>query len=318
MKGKRVRIGCAAASLLLGISGTYAYYRSSVETINKIAVGDVNIGIWEYEEDGDGEKKYEGPENGIVLPSQVISKIPRITNYAEPCYVRVKPVFDEEETQDYRLGEEDLGGIEDVWLKAGEYYYYPKVLGKQESVDFFRTITIPSAWTSEAEGQVLSVEIQAEAVQAANVTPDFTAEAPWGEELEIEQCVHEADNTVSEVSQQSFLTVSYEGAARNLILAPDNFFRNFPVLMPGDERKEICFSIRVPSELGNEWALRKSGVKWIFSVEGEDLPQEEGPSIWHSAPKTGLRDPSAAVPIGIAVTGAFLFLTAGRSERRKE
>ena len=85
-----------------------------------------------------------------------------------------------------------------------------------------------------------------------------------------------------------------------------------------DERKEICFSIRVPSELGNEWALRKSGVKWIFSVEGEDLPQEEGPSIWHSAPKTGLRDPSAAIPIGIAVTGAFLFLTAGRSERRKE
>ena len=161
MKGKRVRIGCAAASLLMGISGTYAYYRSSVETINKIAVGDVNIGIWEYEEDGDGEKKYEGPENVIVLPSQVISKIPRITNYAEPCYVRVKPVFDEEETQDYRLGEEDLGGIEDVWLKAGEYYYYPKVLGKQESVDFFRTITIPSAWTSEAEGQVLSVEIQA-------------------------------------------------------------------------------------------------------------------------------------------------------------
>ena len=49
MKGKRVRIGCAAASLLMGISGTYAYYRSSVETINKIAVGDVNIGIWEYE-----------------------------------------------------------------------------------------------------------------------------------------------------------------------------------------------------------------------------------------------------------------------------
>ena len=58
--------------------------------------------------------------------------------------------------------------------------------------------------------------------------------------------------------------------------------------------------------------------KMDFSVEGEDLPQEEGPSIWHSAPKTGLRDPSAAVPIGIAVTGAFLFLAAGRSERRKE
>ncbi len=92
----------------MGISGTYAYYRSSVETINKIAVGDVNIGIWEYEEDGDGEKKYEGPENGsTAFPGDF--KIPRITNYAEPCYVRVKPVFDEEETQDYRLGKRTLG-----------------------------------------------------------------------------------------------------------------------------------------------------------------------------------------------------------------
>ena len=413
MKGKGVRIGCAAASLLLGASGTYAYYRSSAETINIIATGDVNIGIMEYEEDKKVEKKYEGPEKGIVLPSQVISKIPRITNYAEPCYVRVRPVFTnekkeettaaektenekevpEEETgsqDDYRLGEEDLGGIAEIWKKAGEYYYYPKILQKQESVDFFRTITIPSDWTSAAEGQVLSVEIQAEAIQAANTAPDFASENPWGEETEIEQCVHETDNVISEVSQHSFFTVSYEGAARNLILAPDNFFRNFSTLMPGDERedtftlinttessaefflrtevpeglseaekgllsrikleiyegesvfyqgslksdelqkaksigicrpderKELRFSIFVPSELGNEWALRKSEIKWIFSVEGEDLPQEEGPSIWHSAPKTGLRDPSAAVPMGIAVTGAFLFLAAGRFERRKE
>lgn len=418
MKEKCVRIGCAAASLLMGVSGTYAYYRSSAETINKIAAGDVNIGICEYEEDEKGEKKYEGPEGGIVLPSQVISKIPRITNYAEPCYIRVKPVFaqeddneteekdvekrpeDKEQTaeaeenveekeQNDRLGEEDLGGIEEVWRKAGEYYYYPKILERQESVDFFHTVTVPASWTSAAAGQELSVEIQAEAVQAANVTPDFAAEAPWGEALKIEQCVHEADNTVSEVSRQSFLTVSYEGAARNLILAPDDFFRNFPALMPGDEREdtftllnttnssaefflrtevpenlgeeekemlsqvgleirrgdtvlyegdlkseelqeekslgtyrpgergEICFSLHVPSELGNAWAMQKSEVKWIFSVEGEELPEEDGPSIWHSAPKTGLRDPSAAVPMGIAITGALLFLKAGRPKRRK-
>lgn len=84
------------------------------------------------------------------------------------------------------------------------------------------------------------------------------------------------------------------------------------------EREEIQFVLRVPSELGNEWAMQKSEVKWIFSVEGEDLPEEDGPSIWHSAPKTGLRDPSAAIPMGIAITGAFLVLTAGRSGRRKE
>ena len=166
----------------------------------------------------------------------------------------------------------------------------------------------------------------------------------------------EADNTVSEVSQQSFLTVSYEGAARNLILAPDNFFRNFPVLMPGeewedtftlvnttasraeflrtelpeelseaekellskvkleiregdsviyegdleseglwaakslgicspDERKEICFSIRVPSELGNEWALREKRGKMDFFCRRRRSAAGRRPLYLHSAPK---------------------------------
>lgn len=111
---------------------------------------------------------------------------------------------------------------------------------------------------------MLSVEIQAEAVQAANVTPDFTAEAPWGEELEIEQCVHEADNTVSEVSQQSFLTVSYEGAARNLILAPDNFFRNFPVLMPGEEWEDTFTLVNTTASRAEFFCgrnFRKNSVK---------------------------------------------------------
>ena len=43
MKGKRVRIGCAAASLLMGISGTYAYYRSSVETLSLIHICGIHL-----------------------------------------------------------------------------------------------------------------------------------------------------------------------------------------------------------------------------------------------------------------------------------
>ena len=44
-----------------------------------------------------------------------------------------------------------------------------------------------------------------------------------------------------------------------------------------DERKEICFSIRVPSELGNEWALRKSGVKWIFLSKEKICRRKKAP-----------------------------------------
>lgn len=419
MKRKRIQAAFLAACFLLGMGGTYAYHQSSIETINKVATGDVNIGITEYEEKERGEKKYEGPENGIVLPSQVISKIPRITNYAEACYVRVKPVFSEfektteekketektEETERneekegteeieetevrYQLCEADLGGMNEAWKKAGEYYYYPKILKKKDSVDFFRTVTIPAAWSSAVSGQVLEIALQAEAVQAANFTPDFTSDAPWGD-LEAEQCVHETDNVVSEVSQRSLFCVTYEGAARNLILAPDNFFRNSPVLMPGDERKdvftltnttdssaefffrteipetlseqekellqkveleimqgdtvlyrgdlqskslqerkslgilesgerkEIGFSLRLPSDLNNEWALRESKVKWIFSVEGEELPEEEGPSIWHSAPKTGVKNPTDIVPAGILTAGVILYLRTEKKKRRKK
>lgn len=90
------KIAIAAGILVTAvstISGSYAYYQGSVTVTNHISTGDVNIGIQEYEKDGDTEKVYAGPKEGIVLPSQTISKIPRITNYAETCYIRVKTTY---------------------------------------------------------------------------------------------------------------------------------------------------------------------------------------------------------------------------------
>lgn len=285
------------------ISGSYAYYQDSVTVTNHISTGDVNIGIQEYEKDGDTEKVYAGPKEGIVLPSQTISKIPRITNYAETCYIRVKTTYsgeaadsvsnidtgtensetvsnidtkrqdenpettetpnateettpaqvepEEPETTpeptetpsddqngetsvEYVLSDEDLDGISDAWVKQGEYYYYTKPLKNGESADFFQNVTIPAAWTSKAQDRVLGLTVTAEAVQAANFTPDFNSEAPWGD-TEIEQCVHEKDNSITEVTKQyTAMSVTYEGAARNLVAAPEDFFKNLQTAMPGD------------------------------------------------------------------------------------
>ena len=74
----------------------------------------------------------------------------------------------------------------------------------------------------------------AEAVQAANFTPDFNLESPWGD-TEIEQCVHETDNSITEVTKQyTAMSVTYEGAARKLVAAPEDFFKNLQTAMPGD------------------------------------------------------------------------------------
>ena len=63
------KIAIAAGILVTAvstISGSYAYYQDSVTVTNHISTGDVNIGIQEYEKDGDTEKVYAGPKEGIV------------------------------------------------------------------------------------------------------------------------------------------------------------------------------------------------------------------------------------------------------------
>ena len=86
---------------------------------------------------------------------------------------------DKETPAEYVLSDEELDGISDEWVKQGEYYYYTQPLKNGESADFFQNVTIPAAWTSKAQDRVLGLTVTAEAVQAANFTPDFNSESPW-------------------------------------------------------------------------------------------------------------------------------------------
>ena len=406
------KIAIAAGILVTAvstISGSYAYYQDSVTVTNHISTGDVNIGIQEYEKDGDTEKVYAGPKEGIVLPSQTISKIPRITNYAETCYIRVKTTYsgeasdsvsnvdtekpeedsktdadpnetpeateetaqettenaetevtpapeepekpeitpeptetpsvdqDKETPAEYVLSDEELDGISDEWVKQGEYYYYTQPLKNGESADFFQNVTIPAAWTSKAQDRVLGLTVTAEAVQAANFTPDFNSESPWGD-TEIEQCVHETDNSITEVTKQyTAMSVTYEGAARKLVAAPEDFFRNLQTyngdLQAASLNQEISlgtletgknsrvqFTLQLPAELKNAYAKRESMVNWIFRVQGAEEPgkNEPSPAISQTtAPKTGLADPYVFVPLGIAAVTALGTVKLSRKEKKE-
>lgn len=264
------KIAIAAGILVTAvstISGSYAYYQDSVTVTNHISTGDVNIGIQEYEKDGDTEKVYAGPKEGIVLPSQTISKIPRITNYAETCYIRVKTTYSGEASDsvsnvDTEKPEEDsktdadpnetpeateetaqetTENAETEVTPAPEEPEKPEITPEptetpsvDQDKETFQNVTIPAAWTSKAQDRVLGLTVTAEAVQAANFTPDFNSESPWGD-TEIEQCVHETDNSITEVTKQyTAMSVTYEGAARKLVAAPEDFFRNLQTAMPGD------------------------------------------------------------------------------------
>lgn len=234
----RKSVKILAGLLLTGVLSTAAVYASfsdRLNVVNHIAVGDVNISISEYARKGKGEVKYSQPSE--VLPGQSISKIPRIKNEALPCWIRARITYTGADGALEGLKDDNIGGIASEWVKRGEYYYYTKVLKKQETIDLFQTVSIPDDWTEEHAQQKVTVDVQADAIQAANFKPDFSAMSPWGNQV-IQQCVHEQNGTLTCRKGETKLSVEFSGKAHKLVAVPDDFFTNLESAMPGDVLKD--------------------------------------------------------------------------------
>lgn len=230
----RKRIKTTAGILFLGllcVSGTYGYFSDTLQVVNHISVGDIKISMEEYEKKGTKEVPYSN--TGEILPGAVISKIPRITNHALPCWVRARILYTNSVKELEGLNDTNLSGFPAKWIRRGEYYYYTSILKKRESVDLFQSVHIPASWEKEHELQKLGMIIQAEAIQAANFTPDFAAMSPWGNQL-IRQCIHEENGTMTCKKPQTKLTVEFNGKAHKLLAVPGDFFTNLGTAMPGD------------------------------------------------------------------------------------
>ena len=337
VKKKRKMLVGILAALLCMATGVYGYFSDSLEIKNHITMGDIRINMTEFARKGNGEVKYRDP--AYIFPGERISKIPRIKNRALPCWIRAHISYGSDKDDMEMLSEHNIEGISSEWIKRGDYYYYTKVLKKQESVDLFQSVSVPAVWTEEHGGQKLSVTVQADAIQAANFKPDFTAMSPWGNQ-EIQDCVHETNGTMTCKKGERKLSVEFQGKAHKLIAVPDDFFANLETAMPGDiltdtvkisnttkndaeiffristegrtkEKldmlKNICFQIamgekvlytgtldaaklqknhslgvfkskasgelkfllEIPKEWDNAWALKKTDVSWIFTVQDE-------------------------------------------------
>ncbi|MDO4648677.1 MAG: hypothetical protein Q4B26_08500 [Eubacteriales bacterium] len=217
---------CCFFILQCSLIGTAASEKQEVSTVNRISTGDVHIDLQEYELQNNKEVPFRNHQ--IVLPGDHISKIPRIKNLGEDCYVRTSVTF----FGDVILNDSDLEDVQKGWKKIGAYYYYTNILKKSSSVDLFRGLFIPAELTEAESGNVISVDLRAEAIQAEAFTPDFNSENPWGD-MPIEDCVHETDNSLLPDSRPVLFRVEYEGDSGKLVLQEEDFFRNFERLMPG-------------------------------------------------------------------------------------
>ena len=231
VKKKRKMLVGILAALLCMATGAYGYFSDSLEIKNHITMGDIRINMTEFARKGNGEVKYRDP--AYIFPGERISKIPRIKNRALPCWIRAHISYGSDKDDMEMLSDRNIEGISSGWIKRGDYYYYTKVLKKQESVDLFQSVSVPAVWTEEHGGQKLSVTVQADAIQAANFKPDFTAMSPWGNQ-EIQDCVHETNGTMTCKKGERKLSVEFQGKAHKLIAVPDDFFANLETAMPGD------------------------------------------------------------------------------------
>lgn len=232
MKKKKLVTFLTSLSVLLGLGGATVLAMAETSVTNHLSTGIVDIELEEYQMEDGKEIPYEDPED--VLPGQVISKIPRIVNKGNDSYVRVK--LDLEKT-----GESlEVQGIPEGWTEGQDgYLYYTETVKTDEQVDVFRQVKIPETYSKEEEGKAIELKITADAIQSRNFTPDFDAESPWGE-VEIQECIKEGQYDVRSFksAEDQNLQVVYQGDAGKLVSSPDDFFADFPVMLPGDSYED--------------------------------------------------------------------------------
>ena len=175
---KNKKLGTLVASLALvaalGIGATLAYFTDNDTAYNTITMGNVDIDLDEpeFDPDGDGEGEIDD-----VKPGQEIVKDPTITVKAnsEDAYLRAKITYENLTEEQAEQLEANIA-IQDGWVKSSDgYYYFQNVVNKSDvdqEIVFFNKVTIPAAWGNEMAEKTFKIDVQAEAIQADNFTPE--------------------------------------------------------------------------------------------------------------------------------------------------
>lgn len=239
-----IKMGMAAVILLVGMGVTSIYARSEATVENHFSTGIVDVSLEEYSVDEDGQ---EIPWRDIknVLPGDCISKIPRIINQGNDCYVRAKIEFSPE-----ALDMNDVYGMSDTWFMAKDgYYYFKDVLKTGEYTELFQGIRIPENFKQSFETETFQVNIFVEAIQSEHFTQDIDALMPWGS-VEILQCEKNGNHSIAllKMAEATTFQLQYQGDAQQCVVNASDFFSNFPEMLPGDVYKDSAELVNQSSQ----------------------------------------------------------------------
>ena len=186
-KRKVVLIAVIAIIVAVAIGSTAAYFTAVGVERNVITSGDIKIELKETMINDQGQEvPYVDPE--VVMPGDVISKMPKVTNTGDnPAYIRVK-VEKNIQLAEGKQGEVDLSLIslnidKNNWTEKGGYWYYNKALPKGETTPaLFTTVTFKPGMDNLYQGCTVTINIKAYAVQSQNNGKDVMEAKGWPDE----------------------------------------------------------------------------------------------------------------------------------------
>lgn len=235
--------------------------------------GSVEIDVKQYEL-VNGELIESKPRN--ISPGEQLSYIPEIENLRADGYIRVKVDLDNFENNTVPLTTDNIFMLSDGWIKRGDYFYYTKAVTHGEKQALFQGISIPREWRGGDNG--FTVNLTADVVQAANFTPDWESESPWGF-INIEPAKEDlvVDYGVAkpvDIKEHVITWNKKEGFETDM----GGLFDNADYFMPGDVYTD---SVKLRNKSNNEIRLYLkmnskeldilSGMKLKLSINGKEL-----------------------------------------------
>lgn len=243
-----------------GLDYDHKVTTSSITEKNSGSIGAVDIKL---------TQELEGADSGqpiTILPGSEINLKTKLTNKAEPAWVRVKieyPTVKNDQGLEL-LNDDSIRLASDEWQLIGDYYYLNRAMKHKESIDITEKITLPNEWSGGYNGEDCTIAVKAEAIQEKYFKPDFTSEDPWyGAVIE----TFDSTNYKPEENktQNKHFGIIYNGGAEGLLKTEDDFFSNWERLMPGavmTGKAEICNNMMIPVEIYfNRYAETKNKTK---------------------------------------------------------
>ena len=182
MRLKRRFFACAILALTFSLlmQNTLAYFTAEATARNVITSGSINITLSEETESGE---QWQNVNN--IMPGDCTSKIVTVTNHDMPAYVRIKCEISVQDAQRTTLDPSDMLQLDmdtKNWTYLDGWWYYNHLLDIGETtVPLFTQVSFFTTMDNEHQNCTATIDVLAQATQAANNGTDVFSAAGWPE-----------------------------------------------------------------------------------------------------------------------------------------